>query len=147
MLFQIVAAVSAGGSKVNLAGEGVSDIVTDPSDAAAGFRFNTDGTIDNRIGSIAVYTQVDALTDWIIPNLHATALYEVRYTGLTGDAFTTEAAAADTWIALSAAREWRIAITAVEARSNSFTFEIRLGSGAVISSATYTVAVEIQAGG
>jgi len=47
----------------------------------AGIRFNSDGTTDRyreRIDGIGVYTQINASTDWIIPNGDASSLFEVK---------------------------------------------------------------------
>ena len=47
---------------ITLSGEAIT------SAGSAGLRVNTDGTIDSRKGSGPTYAQIDAATDWIIPN-------------------------------------------------------------------------------
>lgn len=140
MFIRLIAAAVGGGFIVNLAGEAISH--AHPTDSTAGIRFNLDGTIDELRGTS--YSQIDAATDWIIPNGKAATDFEVRFTGLTGDAFTTEAASSGTWIALSLAREWKLNnIVDLTTDSNSVTFEIRRGSGATIDTGVYTFSAQV----
>jgi hypothetical protein len=118
-----------------------TDAAAAPSAATAGIRFNTDGTVDKR--ESASYTQVNSATDWIIPNGAASSDYEVRYTGHSGDAFTTEAAAEDTWIALSSNRLWQLSKNTAGFYSCTCTFEIRKGTGATIDTALCTFTANV----
>ena len=122
---------------VTVSGESINDTVSQPTDAIAGVRWNADGTVDKK--EALTFTQIDSGTDWVIPNGAASSDFEVRYTALTGDAFTTAAAAEDTWIDLGSARLWEIRSDAGDNLSNSSTFEIRKNGGAVLDSATYTI--------
>jgi len=129
---------------VTLSGETISDIVDDPANAEVRIIFRADGTIDKYEGGVT--TQIDAGTDWIIPNGAANAGYDVGYSGLTGGVFTTESAAEDTTINLGADRTWvlqrgtvgtteltctfKIFIDAVERGSATFIFHAEVSSGA-----------------
>jgi len=127
--------------KVFLSGGTAAGTTNDP----VGFRFNTDGTIDKRENGS--YSQVSAATDWIIPNVAAATDYEVRATSVTGDAWATSPVADDTWIDLSAAREWNVQDTnplAGGTKSTSWTFEIRKGAGATLSSGSYSATADYE---
>jgi len=130
-----------GKAKVTLSGGAASGTTNDP----VGFRFNTDGTIDKRENGS--YTQVSTTTDWIIPNTAAATDYEVRVTGLTGDAWDSSPVADGTWTDLSVAREWNIQdtnSTAAGAKSTAWTFEIRKGSGATLDTGSYTADADYE---
>jgi len=94
-----------------------------------GVRINTDGTVDENVDGS--YSQIDAGTDWIIPNGSASALYEVRATLNSGSLDTS--AGVDVWLAISEAREW-----ATQSSAN-LTLEIRFSGGASIDSGVYVL--------
>lgn len=126
--------------KVAISGESISGSDANP----VGIRINTDGTIDSRANGS--YTQIDSTTDWIIPNGAANSDYEVRITNVVwtqGSAFTTEAATEDTWIDMSAAREWSVTDTNPSSpgiQDVTFDLEIRYGSsGSAMDSGSYTL--------
>lgn len=136
------AAASQPGGTVTLSGElGIFGIDTE----RVGVRFNADGTIDKRIG--ATYTQIDAITDWIIPNTDAPSLFEVMTnnwvdTGGAGGGFSQVAAAQGVWISLQFNREWNVLAAGPDgADSNAMTFDahIRWNGGAIIDSGSYSV--------
>lgn len=106
----------------------------------SGIRFNADGTVDSKKN--AVYTQLTAATNWIIPNSGGGGAYQVRFTDHSGTVFTTLAAAEDTWIDLSSDREWFM--SSVINATMTVTFEIRRGTGAVLASANYPIEVVIS---
>ena len=104
---------------VTLSGEWINDARS--SGPRAGVRINMDGTVDSRKGpeGTEVYAQIDASTDWIIPNESASGLYEVKMeenaqgggasTGLlfsSPDSDTTKGLS--TWYALTEDREWSV---------------------------------------
>ena len=134
----VAAALARGGAALKLSGETISNSETNPTQGRAHVIFNSDGTVDKREGGTV--SQIDSGTDWIIPNSSADSIYEVRFTGLTGDAFDVNAAAADTWIDLSANRTWGYTRGTVGTNTGSATFEIRIGSsGSAQTSASYTL--------
>lgn len=66
-----------------LSGEtGITGFTTQPGTAIAGVRVNTDGTIDKITGNASspTYTQIDALTDYVIPNGSVTGNERFRCT-------------------------------------------------------------------
>lgn len=82
---------------VTVSGEIISHSVANGSTARAGLRVNTDGTIDKLEGT--TYTQIDASTDWRIPNGSGTGYY-VKYTkGLLDPAptYNPDSITLDTW--------------------------------------------------
>lgn len=128
------------GTVVKLSGENVS--VT--YESHAGIRVNTDGTVDKREGG--TYTQIDGTTDWIIPNGDASSLYEVRVTNVshTGGAsgWSSAAAADNTWIAISANREWNVIADGPytsDTRQANFDMQIRYNGGAVLTTGAYVL--------
>ena len=140
---QLIQAASGNKSfTVKLSGETIANVEADPTQARAWIIFNTDGTVDKREGGAV--SQIDTATDWIIPNSGADGIYEVRYTNLSGDAFTVSAAAADTWIALTAGRTRGYTNTSNGTTTSSTAdFQIRLGGGGgSITSANYSLSAQ-----
>ena len=112
----------------NLNGESVSNVLTN----VAAIRIGLDGIVEKRdFGGLA---QIDSATDWVIPNETADGDHDVRYTNLTGDALTTFPAAEDTWIDLSADREYGMA-----SGTCTFDIEIRDPLGTTVASDSYTL--------
>jgi hypothetical protein len=109
-----------------------------------GVRFNSDGTVDNRI---ATYTQISASTDWIIPNGDAPGLYDVMTNnwvdvGGSGGGFNAAAAAEGVWVALTSSREWNVqAVGAAGADSSAMEFDahIRHNGSQIITSGSYRI--------
>jgi len=135
-----------GDGAVTLSGEFVSSVWTDE----VGIRFNSDGTIDSKIG--ATYAQVDAGTDWIIPNGDAPGLYEImtdNWNDIGGDTkgFENAAAAEGVWIALTSNREWTVKGTASGgADSNIMQFDahIRHNASQPLASGAYEIESELE---
>lgn len=144
MLPWLLAAFSPFTAILTLSGETIAGTDSgSPFDSTAGIRFNTDGTVekgeeDN--GGGIVWTQMDAATDWIIPNGAATSDFEVRYTNRVGTPdFTTSAAAEDSWVDMSTQRVWLWNETTSGNKTFDADFEMRRGSsGSAEASATYT---------
>jgi hypothetical protein len=123
---------------VNLDGHTIND-TRGSGTATAGIRFNTDGTVDRLID--ATYTQIDAGTgDWLVSGTNDN-LWEVRFTNKVGNAWNSQAAAENAWIAISAAREWYIQDTnpnePTGTKDITCDFEIRYNGGTVLASAEY----------
>lgn len=144
MLSWLLAAFANAPAILTVSGETIaaSDISA-PFDSTVGIRFNTDGTVEKgeeNNGGGVVWTQIDAATDWIIPNDRAESTYEVRYTNRVGTPdFTTQAGAEDTWIDMSTQRTWLWNETTSGNKTFDADFEMRRGSsGAAETSATYT---------
>lgn len=89
--------VYATGGTVTLTDQSVSH--THATAARAGVYWNGDGTVDKREGS--TFTQVSALTDWIIPNGAASNDYEFKlsYVSSTGSFATGYRVFYGTWAA------------------------------------------------
>jgi hypothetical protein len=144
------------GPRVTLSGQTLTSTGTGGSSAYAAFRFNTDGTIDQYRShgvDAGVYTQIDAGTDWIIPNsAAANKTYSVRVQATPPtDDFTTKPSGASTngtWVDLTggsgANREWGIEDTdpdiGTTKDTGNFTFELSDDGGStVIASNTYSL--------
>jgi hypothetical protein len=136
MISWLAAFASAGqGVIYTLSGETVSP--TGSPDQTAGIRFNSDGTVDkNENGT---YSQIDSVTDWAIPNNGATGSERVRYTSHVGDAYTSEAAAENVYVAISGNPQWFLTDSTMAGPSNTATFQIDDGAGNVLASASYTL--------
>jgi len=102
--------------------------------AQSGFRFNSDGTVDeNESGS---YSQIDSATDWIIPNaVDGKGSYEIRAVQNSGDALDAGSDALNTWLALSTDREW-FGLGGSPEFDMNLTVDIRL-AGLTLASGTY----------
>lgn len=135
---------------VTVSGHSVSNISgTIASLSTSGIRINTNGTIDEHNGN--GYSQIDSGTDWIIPNGSASSTYECRIVSLvqnTGTGWYIQAAAEDTWVDMSSAREWATRDTNIGApgiKDYDFTIEIRLGgSGGALDSGPFSLYSELE---
>ena len=102
--------------------------------AKSGIRINADGTIDERLGDS--YSQIDAATDWIIPNGAANSSYEFTATDNNAN-LDAGSDATGTWA--SAPLEWWVEETVEFATENlSVTVGIRFNGGAEIDNGTFT---------
>ena len=120
--------------QVNLDGQaGINQTVLAPSDAIIGIRVNSDGTIDKLIGT--TYTQIDADTDYIIPNdADKTAL---RFRATDNNA-NLDAGSDATGSWLSAPGEWYL-IANSESKSLDLDLEISIDAGSsAYDSGTYS---------
>ncbi len=109
------------------------------STAIAGIRINTDGTIDQLKGT--TYTQIDSITDWIIPNSAALSTDEFKVTGVTGT-FSSSPGADGTWFDMSVAREWKVQQATVGTNLTTFTLEVNRAGGATEDTGAYSIASE-----
>lgn len=130
-------AVFSAGGFITISGEVVS--VTGPAGSiVAGIRFNTDGSIDKRENS--VYTQVDPGEYWSNePETGIGSNYDVRAlsAGKTGT-WSQAAEIDDTWIQISANREWVVLRFTAGTKQCIATFEMRnTGSGSALDDAVY----------
>lgn len=88
-------------------------------------------------------TQIDAGTDWIVPNTDASSEFECRVTNVVWDAgtpgFAAQGAADDVWVDLSTDRTWLVLDTDQGGANKwvNFTLEIRKNGGSVLASNTY----------
>jgi len=138
---QIMSVAGAPAPVITISGEHVSQIVG-LGTKTAGIRINTDGTIDKRQG--AGYSQIDAGTDWVIPNGAAKTTTEFRIVDVvwnTGFGFYVEAAAEDTWIDLLAgALEWSVRDSSSTPAGNKdvdFVLEVRPSGGATLDTGPF----------
>lgn len=128
--------------------------VTDPTDVASfnsgilctsGFRFQTDGGLDE-IGPILTTITAINVGEWwdAEPQTLVGENWRVRCASLTSGSWNFQAAAVGDWVRLSAARDWRVLVTEMNApdtASCTAVFEIApYPSGAAV--ATFTLTAE-----
>lgn len=87
---------------VTVSGESISHSVSNGNTAKAGVRVDNDGTIDKREGDI--FSQIDASTDWRIPN-GSGAGFHVMFT--KGGLDPTPIGVLDTWTEITSDQEIR----------------------------------------
>jgi hypothetical protein len=114
----------------------------------SGFRFNSDGTIEEMGPGLADFLQIDAGDWWSDqPSAGIGASYEIRFlsAGKTGT-WTSFAEVDDTWYPLTAGATWYNRVRIIDsplAKPCSGTFEIRLASsGSALDSAFYSATAE-----
>lgn len=108
-------------------------------DTDALLRLKSDGTVEEFETNPGSFVQIDAATDWIIPNSFASGVYAVRFTKNSGDDPTT--GTLNTWQTLDNDRTIGFS-SAVTALSCELTVEISADGGTtVITSGTYTLSV------
>lgn len=127
---------------VNLTGGTIADAQLSPGASTAGININNDGTVDAFTTTGGV-VQINADTDWVLPNSAAPSDYEVRLTVSAGSAPTT-GPAVNTWHALTTSREWRLTFPGGGPGTDTGTWliEIRRSGGSVIDSGSYLIDVE-----
>ena len=112
------------------------------SDAIARHIWNSDGTLDERDNNNTA-VQINADTDWVIPNAAAPGLYRIRHTSATGDtAEFTAAGAINTYIALTSSRTYQVIDTTPTndgTRSVDYNIQIDDGAGNLLDSALMTL--------
>ncbi len=138
----------SGMSVKRIAGASAADVVTITAgtfiafafgaDATARHHFRSDGTFDTQQNNQTA-VQINASTDWIIPNSSAPGAYRVRHTAESGDTGGpwTPAASINTYVALSTNRIYKVVdtTTTLTTRSVDYTAEIDDGSVSQDSSA------------
>lgn len=129
---------------VTLSGEFITTSVSGAVPSVARLIINPDGTLDKLENGST--TQIDASTDWIIPNGAASSSYQVRFTNLAGTitgAGTT--LTEDVWADIDQVHGIRTARPIAQGNGQTgatFDLEIRLGTGATLASASYTLQAE-----
>ena len=135
----------------NLDGHAIA-LADSPGPILTGFRFNTDGTVDQHTddNTTDMYVQVDAATDWIIPNSAATTSHwiQVQQNSQTGGG-TLSGSVGTSWVQMSSSLEWSIERQAVSGVGTSFwslAVAIATDSGGsnIVASGTYTLTSEIS---
>lgn len=127
---------------VTLSGQTIEHNTIPGDTAVAAIRFNSDGTVDQGIDGI--FSQIDSITDWIIPNVEADSTFDVRCTGV-GGSWTSSPIADGSWINLGTSRTWTVQRISTEGTNEvTATFEIRKDGGAALDSGFYTVRAVIQ---
>lgn len=133
----------------NLAGGTVVTITNDfnsafrfGNDAIAYHHFNLDGTVDEQ-DNVSSAIQINASTDWIIPNGDASSSYRVRHVSATGDTGTpwVPAGAINTWLSFSTNRSYRVTDTTVTAGGQSVVYGVEIddGGGTALDTGTMTL--------
>lgn len=95
----VVTFPGAGGGVVNLDGHNVFAF-SFMSQATAEIFLQTDGTVDQRI-NFSIFSQIDASTDWVIPNGDSPGTFRARFRNLTGDALAFSSASVNTYRAFT----------------------------------------------
>lgn len=135
---------AVGGVVVTLSGESIFDIDAGARLYRASLLINTDGTLDKRQDTII--SQVDASTDWIIPNGSAPGTYQFRFVNRTGDSPNgTTNMTEDVWVAISGGQlviERQRLLLATENDVTNFDLEVREGAGSVIDTANFSLDIE-----
>jgi hypothetical protein len=128
------------GDVVTLSGEVVLAFSFN-ADATAEVFLNTDGTADSRI-NLGSLTQIDAATDWVIPNGSAPGLYQARYTNRSGSILSSATASEDTWSAFSGGfytiRNFDNTVF-LGGPDTTVDLQVRLSTGAVLATGSYRV--------
>ena len=144
----IIAALAHGaGGVVTVSGETITSTQTDPDDAYARLKIDDDGNIyKSEDTGVESWVQIDTATNWLRPAGKAPGLYEVRHTSVTGTALDFATAAVDTWHALSGGDYivYQSVLAPPVSSSTTLTIEIRYNGGAVLSSASYTMAATVN---
>ena len=114
----------------NAAGGGGSGAVTLSGDTNSAFRFgadcyayhyaNSDGTFDEKDNTSSAI-QINASTDWIIPNGDAPGTYRVKYSNMTGDTGSYVGSISTVYAALTSSRYTAVVDTSVFAGGKSIT--------------------------
>jgi len=131
---------------VTVSGETVADnsgSVLLSISADARVRFRSNGTVENWIGEGSGYGQIDAASDWVIPNNAAPGAYEVRATLQSG---TLTEGTVGTWLALTSDRMWRVArdfSAGIGTNSAQILIEIRK-DGVVLESGVYVLTATVN---
>jgi hypothetical protein len=115
--------------------------------------FGSDGTISERTQSNSgndTTTQVDAATDWVIPNSAAGdgTNFEIRMNTVPSDTLNEEAAAFGVWIDLSVDRVWGFtSASESDDDSGNLTFELRLTStGLILATGVFSMVLDTVSG-
>lgn len=97
-------AASRVGVAVTVSGEVIAG--SDAPTSIAGVRFNAGGTVEKYEDGL--YSQIDAATDWRIPNTGGAKTYHVRATENAQIGTGNRVGTLGSWIALSSSPEWTV---------------------------------------
>jgi len=124
----VVSVVTLSGETISSSGNGV---------VVAKLWIKLDGTLwkETRMGSV----QIDAGTDWIIPNEYADSSYEVRYVNHSGAPLLVwdDLSIEGTWVDLSISRQLILFEPMVGVLQCTFDLEIRKDGGPVLATASF----------
>ena len=121
-----MAMLMAGGAILTLTGETIES--ENSAGAIAGVRINADGTVDQNIDN--QFFQINADTDWIIPNAAANDSYQVRATVLSG---SLSSGTVDEWLDLDDDRPFSVVATPGNTTTATIRIEIGIGGTAIVS--------------
>ena len=147
MLPFILASIAAGSPEViTLSGSSGSPrlaahIVTDPGAASAGWRFNSDGTVDRNQGG---YSQFEAGVEWANTAPNASTDYWIRATLDSGS--NPSSGTMNTWLQLSSNRTWEWARGSVGVLTGVLQIEIASDSGGsnIVATGYYSGNAEVE---
>ena len=119
--------------------QGAADVVTLSGGTNTAFSFgsnalayhlaNSDGTFDQK-DNFAASQQINATTDWVIPNSSAPGTYRIRHTSLSGDtASFTPAGAINVYLGLTSTRSWLVTDTSPGFANKSCTYTLEIDDG------------------
>jgi hypothetical protein len=125
---------------VTLSGETITgtDNTGPTYSASAALVVKADGTLD-KIETGVGTTQIDAATDWILPNSYGSSDYEVMIHEDSGTLNRPFQDAIDTWISLAGDRDWGVQYSSsgTGSKTCTATLSIRKDGGPVIDTAVY----------
>lgn len=129
------------GAVVTLSGEASIfdiDFSGPPWNAQSGIRVLTNGTIQKFRLNIGGYSQIDATTDWIIPNGDASSSYEFKL-DVVFNSPNFNSDSTGVWLPITATREWYVQVLIADTTiSYIWTLRVRLGSGSELDNGTYS---------
>lgn len=131
---------SSGGVVNPLAGGDASELTISPTNAVAGWRWNSDGTVDTRIGATYAYSH-----NWFFPTTAGIgASYFIHRGAVTGNALTTDTVGTAGTSSLATSKEIRLTTTVTSILSSSVPINITTASGLtpIVASGTYTITAE-----
>ena len=123
-------AILAPSAVVTLSGQVISSF-SFGSNALSAVIVDSTGIMQQQLNN-GVPTQIDASTDWIIPNSAANSSYRVRYTNKTGVAFTfNNIGAENVYAAISVDRQLEITDSNPTPGGVQATFTLEIDDGSV----------------
>ena len=128
------------GGIVALAGGAADDITIAPTNADAGWRWNTNGTVDTRIAGAYSYSH-----NWFSPTTAGIGSgYFIHRGAVTGTALTTDTVGTAGTASLATSKEIRLTTTANGFLSSSMAINITSASGLtpIVTSGTYSINAE-----
>lgn len=122
-------------------------------DSEAGFRFNSDGTVDranNEAEAGFVYNQIDDATDWIIPNARAALkTYHIKAVEISESDAPVKTGTMGSWVDLATSPQWdanrdRLAGVGTSQWVVSFAISDDGGSTTLVGPVNYTMNAQIS---